>query len=146
MKYNLIVEYDEQKKIVHVSASEILHVIGQKNSIEFMNDVRDRVKEKLQGYLGYLIVDYSKIQIEPDNIEEYAEKLYFELKKLVHPNGYARYGFGIGRVTSKRISRYMEDEPPPLFHSKDEAYGYIYQLIERNVSKMEVQFSPIYRS
>lgn len=123
-------EYDAGRRICIVSADTIVHATSQGDCLRVISAIHDYVTQLLGGKKGYLILDYGKIWIEPENITEYAEELYKELDEHIYKDGYARYGLGIGRVTSKRISKYMEDNSPlPLFYTREEAIDYIHRLI-----------------
>lgn len=128
----ITVDIDLENRVGIVSATSVVHATSQEDCLLLIRHIHDQLAPHLNGEKGYLILDYSKIWIEPEDITTYAETLYSELKEHVYENGYARYGLGISRVTSKRVSQYMEDRSPlPVFYTQEEAKEYISGLIAK---------------
>ncbi|MEZ5360537.1 MAG: hypothetical protein R3F48_17115 [Candidatus Zixiibacteriota bacterium] len=130
---NITVEFDAENRVIIVSSTSIIHATKQQDCLDVIRTVHDLIIPLLKGEKGYLILDYGRIWIEPEDLSAYAEVLYAELGDHIYPGGYARYGLGISRVTSKRMSKYMEDRAPiPLFYTREEAEEYIYDLAAKN--------------
>ncbi|MCK5127862.1 MAG: hypothetical protein KAR42_16515 [candidate division Zixibacteria bacterium] len=134
---DLVVEYFEDTHIIHITTKNKLVGKSKEECFDILYAFKDLVLEKLGEKKGYIIADYNKIIIQLENIDEYAEELYAMLSKSIYRGGYARYGHSITRITAMRISDHMSDESPPLFHSKKEAFDYIYTIIERNSLEMK---------
>jgi len=83
---------------------------------------------------GFLVVDLSKIIIEPDEIGEYSRIVKSIMDTYLYPNGIARYGFDIGRITIRLSHASFLDGDPNLFNTREEAIRYIILLAKKYLS------------
>lgn len=79
-----------------------------------------------------MITDYSKIIIEPENIDEYAAEIKKIIDTYLYPEGLARYGFEITRVTARLGHATYLGGSPNLFNTREEADAYIRSLAEQH--------------
>ena len=128
---DLIGEFDKKNRIVHLTAKRPIHVTTLEQGKALSKAVNEILAGHLGGERGYLVTDYSKIIIEPEKIEEYASAMRYIFDTFLYPEGFARYGFEITRVTA-RLSHTMHlGGSPNIFNTKEEAFQYIYSLIEQ---------------
>jgi hypothetical protein len=128
---DLVGEFDAKNRIVHLTAKRPIHITTLEQGKALSKAVNEILAGHLRGERGYLVTDYSKIIIEPEKIEEYAAAIRYIFDTYLYPEGFARYGFEITRVTA-RLSHTMHlGGSPNLFNTKEEAFLYIYSLIEQ---------------
>jgi hypothetical protein len=129
---NLIFEFDEVERIVHLTAGEPIRCSSREQGYALARAVKEFLQTKLGGEKGYLITDYSKIIIEPKFVDEYAAVIKEIFDTYLHPGGYARYGFEISRVTAQLGHSVYLGSDPNLYNSREEAYQFIHNLISQN--------------
>jgi len=134
----ILVEFAEEERIVHLSATEVLRI----NTEEKLNDLCGCVQERLESFgpeKVYMIVDLSKFSIEPNLAEVYGQKIAILSEHFLYPEGLARYGYQITRVTIM-----IADESDPglgtgMFGTREEAFRYIRSLIKaRSAGKIDL--------
>jgi hypothetical protein len=130
----LIAEFDEQNKIVHLTAKEQIRCKTLEQGFELARALKDILDSHFSDERGYLITDYSKIIIEPKHIDEYAAFIKDIMDKYLHPDGIARYGFEITRVTAQLGHQLYLGSSPNLFNTYEEAIAYIQGLALSNSS------------
>lgn len=130
----IAVDFDERYRILHVASRVIIHP----TSPEHLGIVFAAFKKMLDKYTAtgriYLIIDMSNIVIEPElraAYSDYARDIY---QKYVYPQGVARYGYQITRITVRSGHGTYLQENPNIFNSRDEAESYIHSMIERHQS------------
>ena len=126
---NMIVEYDEHHRIVHISVKKPRRLTTKRH----LEQAFARLREVLDTYIDegrvYLIIDMSNLIIEPDLKSIYAALAHAISEKYIAPHGIARYGYQITRVTVRTgYSDHLREEPN-IFNSREEAYTYIHALI-----------------
>ena len=134
----IVTEFDEQNRILHTAYSRRVHPATE----EHLDIIFSAYKNKLALFAAseriYLIVDMSNLIIEPELKAGYAAQAKDIIEKYVKPHGVARYGFQITRITVRAgYDRYMHDNPN-IFNSREEAYRYIYSLIEKEAALPQV--------
>ncbi len=132
---NLIAEFDEHRRILHITASSPIHVWTLEQGRELETAIHSVLTRYLSQERGYLIADLSKIIIEPDDIQAYAQAIQKIADKFLFPDGFARYGFEIGRVTAQMGHQLYLNGNPNLFNTKKEAFAYIRGMIESRDAK-----------
>jgi len=128
----LVTEYDETNRIIHLTARKPVRCVTLQQGYRLAEAVEELIKSHLMNKRGYLVVDYSRIIIEPRHISEYASAIKRLFETYLYPGGYARYGFEITRVTAHIGHEKYIKSSPNIFQTKDEAYAHIYNLIESN--------------
>ncbi len=128
----LITEFDPRLRILHVAYRKRVHPTTK----EHLDIIFDTFRKKLDQYLDsgriHLVIDMTNFIIEPDLRLDYVSHAQDITAKYIIPNGIARYGFQITRITVRACyDQYMVDNPN-IFNSRDEAYQHIYSLIEKN--------------
>ena len=122
---NPIVDYDPEKRILHITAEQKIIVSDEKTLNEMCNFVCSFLTENGKGERSYMIVDISKIVIDPDLAPEYSEHIKKLLDKLLYPEGLVRYGLEITRLTARLGHARNRDKEPLFFHTKDEAFAFV---------------------
>jgi hypothetical protein len=130
---DLIMEFDEQRLIVHLTAKNPIHVTTLEQGKELSRAVKDILDQYLSCRRGYMVTDYSKIIIEPEKIDEYAGEVRQIMDAYLQPGGLARYGFEITRVTARLGHAAFLGGSPNLFNTKEEAFDYIRKLREEQL-------------
>jgi hypothetical protein len=130
---DLVGEFDEQYRIVHLTARRPIHVTTLAQGRMLSKAVNAILTEFLADRRGYMITDYSKIIIEPEKIDEYAAEMRQIIDRYLYPEGLARYGFEITRVTARLGHAAYLGGSPNLFNTKREAETYIHTLAERHM-------------
>ena len=132
---DLVGEFDEQYRIVHLTAKRPVHVTTLEQGKILSQAVNEILTQFLAGRRGYLITDYSKIIIEPEKIDEYAAVIKQLIDTYLYPGGLARYGFEITRVTARLGHAAYLGGSPNLFNSRKEAVEYIRSLVEQHMKE-----------
>lgn len=118
-------EFDSEKRILHLSLEE-KHCVRTKAQMEEDFLILYRLVEEYAAQKPvYLILDITNLVIDPDLAGVYAKCAEKLNSRFVYPNGAARYGSQITRVTVKRAHREYLDNDPALFFTREEAYAYI---------------------
>lgn len=79
-----------------------------------------------------MVTNLGKLSFEPSLSKLYAAKSRHLLDKYIYPNGIARYGFEISRITVRHGFRDFLHLEPNIFTTRQEAFAYIYGLIRQN--------------
>jgi hypothetical protein len=90
----------------------------------------------------YLVINMANLIIEPELKTDYAAHAREISDKYLMPGGVARYGYQITRITVRVGYNEYLSEDPNIFDSRQEAYDYIYSLIEKDKTVSPVQ-SPL---
>ena len=128
---DLVGEYDEGSRILHLTAKAPIRCTTREHGYLLAKAVKELLAHHLKGQRGYMITDYSKIIIEPLYVDEYSAQIKEIIQTHLYPDGLARYGYEITRVTAQLSHNLYLDSALHLFNSKDEAYQYIQGLIAR---------------
>lgn len=128
----LITDFDKTNRILHLSYRTKIHPTTHKHlQIKF-----GALRELLGKYTAtgriYLIIDMSNFILEPELKDLYAKEAKRIRDIYIMPNGIARYGFQITRITVRQSYAQHMGEDPNLFYSREEAYLYIHGLIEEH--------------
>lgn len=131
--HDLVGEFDEQRLTVHLTAKNPIHVTTIEQGYELSRAVKAILSRFLAGRRGYMVTDFGKIIIEPEKIDEYAAEVKDIMDTYLYPDGFARYGFEITRVTARLGHAAYIGGSPNLFNTKEEAFRYIYELREEHL-------------
>ena len=132
---DIIIDYDPAGRVFHLTARHKIRISTTPELHALCHRVQEAFQEHAEGGRSYLIVDMSRIAIDDHLANEYARHVQLLLSLWIHPNGIARYGFEITRITAMEGHRHMTDEKDPhLFATRDEAYAYILGLIRRRTT------------
>lgn len=128
MTTKAIMEFDAETRTFHLSATERIHVSTEEQLNTLCWAVTEAVSQHAATSRCFLLVDISKIAIEPDLAQLYAEKIKKLGQKYLYPEGLVRYGSEITRVTARIGHDLFQLEAPHLFRTKAEALKYIGEL------------------
>jgi hypothetical protein len=81
-----------------------------------------------------MVVDLAKFAIDPDLADIYMQKIGMLFQTYLYPNGLARYGYQITRVT---IMMGKDSDPTSaegLFANRFQAYRYIHRQIRQRAT------------
>ena len=127
----IIGEFDSDKRIFHLSATEVLRVDTKEQLEELCSAVFVKLGKYMESGRCYMIVDLTKFIIEPKLADYYAEKIQTISQNCLYPNGLARYGYQITRATIRMGHKDKIDGDPNLFGTKQEAFDFINGLIQQ---------------
>lgn len=127
---DVITEFDEKRRIFHLTSKRPLNIKANIELTDLCNLVKSRLSEYAAEERCYMIVDVNKIVIDPMLTSEYMQKLKILIDHFLYPEGLARYGYQITRVTATiGHQRYFQNNPN-LFRNKAEAMAFIEGLIK----------------
>lgn len=130
--YALHAEFDEKNRILHVEYLERVHI----RTGAQIDDIFSNIDEKLAGLCSsgriYLIINMTNLVIEPSLTGHYARHARAICNKYILPDGVARYGYQITRITVKRGYDEYLGTNPNIFNSREEAFRYIHAVREKN--------------
>lgn len=130
---DIITEFDDKRRIFHLSAKRPLIIKTSAELTDLCNLVRSCLSEHTFNERCYMIVDVAKIVIDPILVTEYMQKVKVLCEHYLYPEGLARYGYQITRVTATIVhQRYLQNDPH-LFRNKTEAINYVEGLIEARI-------------
>lgn len=143
LAYNekLIGDFDDDRRIFHLSAREVIHVDTKEQLEELCSAVFGKLEKHISTDRCYMIVDLAKFIIEPELADYYAEKIQTIAQNCLYPNGLARYGYQITRMTVRLGYKENVAGDPNLFGSKRSAYEFIDRLIQQKSSDEQFQKS-----
>ena len=118
-------EFDQSRRVLHLSAERPIHVQNRRQLNKACEDVCEILARHTTDSRCYLLVDMSKVVIEPEMAEEYSRKIKGISEQYLLPNGLLRYGLQITRVTAMLAHKRQSMDDPLFFRSKDEAVEYI---------------------
>jgi hypothetical protein len=128
----LVTEFDEKRRILHISYRRKIHPVTDAH-VEMKFRALRRILDRLtRSGRVYLIIDMSNFILEPELKAFYGEQARRIRDLYIMPNGIARYGFQITRITVRRGYAEYLGEDPNIFNSREEAFAYIYALIEEH--------------
>ncbi|MCP4570513.1 MAG: hypothetical protein GY841_23260 [FCB group bacterium] len=125
----LISEFDPQTRIIHLTARHKIRAITLDEGLALKQAVGNILEKHLSTERGYLVTDYTKIEIEPVLNAYYAREVKLFVDSYLHPGGIARYGLSISRATARAGHADLIGGDPNLFNTKEEAFSYIHRLI-----------------
>ncbi len=123
----MIIEFDKEYRILTISATEKIYSLDEKELCSFGDEVKTIIEKYASPEKCYLAVDLGKIVVDPKITSIYADQIKSLSEKYLYPNGLARYGFGITRLTAMKASHEM-NENPNLFRHKQDALTYLKSL------------------
>ncbi|MFH2056663.1 MAG: hypothetical protein ABIJ61_11940 [bacterium] len=127
---DLILEFDDELRVLHFSAKTRLDV----KSKEDLNALCQRVGAVLEYVRDegrcFLLVDMSKIAIDPILNCLYAEKVEQMTGTFLFEEGIFRYGYEITRVTASMAQSEHGLGDPHFFSTKEAALTHIRQLVQ----------------
>jgi FMN-dependent NADH-azoreductase len=127
-----ITEFDPERRILHVAYRNRIHPTTKEHLDIIFGAFSDMLEEFTASGKIYLIIDMTNFIVEPDLKSVYIGNARKLLDTYVIPQGIARYGFQITRITVRAgYHQYMNDNPN-IFNSRDEAYEYISSVIRKN--------------
>lgn len=129
---HLIADFDEQRRILHVAYKKRIHPTTREHLDILFASFRSLLDKYIDSGRFYLIIDLTNFIVEPDLKSIFATLAREMCEKYIVPQGIARYGYQITRITIRAAYHEQMNENPNIFNSRDEAYCYIYTLIDRN--------------
>lgn len=130
----IICEFDTDKRIFHLSATEKLRIETVQQLEELCSAVSTKLRKYIEAGRCYMLVDLIKFIIEPKLADHYAEKMQVIVQNCLYPNGLARYGYQITRMTVQIGHQNKIDGDPNLFGNQQEALDFIDSLIQQKSS------------
>ena len=124
-------EFDENRRVLHLTAERLAHVRNAIQLEKVCNDTCRLLEQHADMGRCYMLVDMSRIVIEPELVKEYSKRIKKIAEKHLVPNGFLRYGYQITRVTARLAHEQQNLDEPLLFRSKAEALEYIDNLQKR---------------
>ena len=134
----VIGEFDSARKTLHITAREKVTAKNSRELDELCNAVRTLLKQYSRDERIYMVVDLSKIIIEPHLSEEYAKKVKSLYENFLVPGGLLRYGLQITRITIKLGHDTSLNSDTSLFRSKEAAFAHIDKLIAQKASPAKI--------
>ena len=125
---NLITEFDDEYRIMHLSASEPIEVKTKLELKELCMEVGARLQKYAAGRRCFMVVNLGAIIIEPDLADSYAQKVQYLTDNFLYPGGLIRYGYQMTRVTAKIGYQTGKLKDLFLFPTKYEAYEFLKKL------------------
>ena len=125
----LTYEFDQTRRILHVHFLHKVHLKTMAEADVHFREFENAIKDLAGGEKVYLIIDLSNLIIEPSLAEQYARQAKRISSQYAYPNGIARYGHQITRITIIQGYRNHLQCDPNLFSSGGEAQHYIENLI-----------------
>ncbi|HOP07591.1 MAG TPA: hypothetical protein PLF13_09900 [candidate division Zixibacteria bacterium] len=129
----LEVEYDDTNRIVYLTASETISISCETEMIQLCSTIRETLDQYGPERL-YLVMDLLRFAIEPSLAELYAERVRSLTEDYLYPDGLARYGYQITRVTIMLGAENKKATKDLFFTNKEEACQYIYNRIALRTS------------
>jgi hypothetical protein len=124
--------FDESRRILHLAHKRTLHPTTPAHLETIFQALRRELDQYISAGRIYLIINMTNFILEPDMKTRYAELARGIRDIYIMPNGIARYGFQITRITVRQsYDRYL-CESPNIFNSRGEAFAYINSLIDRH--------------
>jgi len=125
----LEMEHDERRNLVHVSFNRKVTIDTEEKIREFFS-----LSKQLYEQMGvpkpfYMVINITNIIIDPSLYSLYADLAGDILENYLHPNGVARYGHQITRLTVRRGYSEKIHTDPNIFATRQEATAYIDGLI-----------------
>jgi hypothetical protein len=139
---DLIGEFDPETRIVHLTARRPVRACTLAEGRQLGLAVKDLLKRYLSDGRGYLLTDYSKIILEPIEVQQYSRVIKDLLDTYLHPGGIARYGFQISRIIAQLGHEQFIGGDPNLFDTREAAVSYLKGLIARNLAEQPTACSP----
>jgi hypothetical protein len=134
----LIGKFDPETRIVHITAQTRIRPANLTEGMVLARAFDAILKRFLSEGRGYLLTDYTKIIIEPKEVEEYSHLMKEFMDKYLYPGGFARYGFEISRINAQLAHQEYLGGTPNLFESYDAAMAYLKGLIaQRQAERSE---------
>jgi hypothetical protein len=130
----LIGKFDPETRIVHLTARNPIHAKTLEEGFMLGKAVKAVIERFLSDGRGYLLTDYSKIIIEPTEVEEYSRWMQEVRDAFLYPGGIARYGFEISRINAQLAHKEYLGGNPNLFDTYEAALAYLKSLIAHDQS------------
>jgi hypothetical protein len=125
-------DFDERRRVLHVAYKRKTHPTTRAHLEMKFGALRALLDRYIPSGRVYLIIDMSNLILEPELKTAYAELARGIRDTYIMPNGIARYGFQITRITVRQSYNMYLGENPNIFNSREEAYAYIHALIDRH--------------
>ena len=126
----IAVDFNRERLILHVHYMRRIHLNTPEQAHAHFRKFHAALSPFLASGRFYLIINMSNLIIEPELTSVYARHAREVQDMYIKPNGIARYGFQITRVTVRRGYKEYLGECPNIFNTRDEAYNYIKVLID----------------
>lgn len=127
-----VTEFDETHRILHIAYRRAIHPTTPAHLEMKFKIFRDLLDQYIPSGKIYLIIDMTNFILEPDLKTKFAELARMISHEYIMPNGIARYGFQITRITVRQSYNIYLNENPNIFNSREEAYAYIFSLIDKH--------------
>lgn len=128
----IVAEFDDERRILHISYKTRVRPTTRKHLDLKFSALRSLLDKYTENGRIYLVIDMSNIILEPELKYDYAKHAKAISDEYIMPGGIARYGYQITRITVRSSYNDILGENPNIFNSREEAYTFIYRLIEEH--------------
>ena len=128
------IQYDAAKSIMYLSLVEKYVFTDADDFKAYVKDVYSIYDRLSKGNRFYLIIDLQNLVVDQSLLKEYKEMITFMYGHYLYPNGVARFGSQLTRLTIKMGHADQKEHQPNIFPTKAEAVQYIDELIKRNIT------------
>jgi len=130
----LDLEFDQTRRILHIGFKSRIHPTTKEQLDRKFAVLGEILGPYTKSGRVYLIINMSNVIFEPELKTAYVANAQAIQDKYIMPDGIARYGFQITRITVRQGYAEQSGEDPHIFNSREEAFAYIEALIERHQS------------
>ena len=126
------IEFDTELRLMEISYRDKVYISNEQQ----LRNMFVNFEYIIEQYAGvkrvYLLIDVNNLIIEPALSNTYAALAKSICEKFIYPQGVARYGYQITRLTVRQgyMDRIKED--PNLFGTYKEAREYLDRVISEN--------------
>ena len=125
---HVCIEYEPDSEIVHLKPNGPIQVSSRDDLETLCSRVRRFMAEHCTNGRCYFMVNITPITIDPAFFRAYGEHIKALLQTYIYPEGIARYGYNITRVTARGGSRGIQTGEPHFFGTEWEAREYLTRL------------------
>ncbi len=124
-------EFDVDNRILHLAYRWVVYIKTEEQLRFLMRRFSEYLRLNFGSERIYIVIDMSRLIIEPELSRIYGQLAGEIGDAFAYPNGIARYGHQITRITVRRGYMDYRNDDPNLFGTRAEAEDYILSLIAR---------------
>ena len=134
------IKFDESLHIMQLGYDKPVHLRTKNQLVVFFDTFRTICDRYKSSGRFYLIINMTNLVIEPELCCIYAQNAKSIIDNYIIPDGVARYGHQITRLTVRRAYSDHLGEDPHIFSSFAEASAHIQNLISKNKQMLEATY------
>lgn len=134
-------EFDADNRILHLSYRSVVYIKTEEQLRLLMHSFSEYLRSHFGTERIYIVINMSRLIIEPELSRLYGQLAGEINDAFTYPNGIARYGHQITRITVRRGYTEYRREDPNLFGTRIEAESFLRSLSGR--TRMESPEQPI---